>query len=120
MCDSAGIASSPFRPHPRQRLWQLAGIAAAVTAVASLRLVFGASNLQGLLFVVITAVVAWRIGTRAGLASAVMGLIASHAVRVVANPAPGSNGALALLSPLGLPGNRADALLMIEQHPAAK
>ena len=55
--------------------------------MASLRLVFGASNLQGLLFVVITAVVAWRIGTRAGLASAVMGLIASHAVRVVANPA---------------------------------
>lgn len=36
---------------------------------------------------------------------------------VVATPAPGSTGMLSLLAPLGISGNRADALLLIERKP---
>jgi hypothetical protein len=35
---------------------------------------------------------------------------------VVASPAPGATGILSMLSPLGISGNRADALLMIEHR----
>lgn len=78
----------------RPRLVQLATIAAAVTAVAALRLVLGPFSLQGILFVVITAVAAWRIGVRVGLASAILGVLAYHALRAAAEPSiltnPGS------------------------------
>jgi len=39
---------------------------------------------------------------------------------VVANPAPGSAGPLSLLSPLGLPSSRADALLLVEHREKLK
>lgn len=86
MCDSAAITA--FSPSAGQRptLTQFAGLAASVAAVASLRLVLGPFALQGILFVIITGVAAWRIGVRAGLAAAVMGLVVSHAFRVSDDP----------------------------------
>jgi hypothetical protein len=36
---------------------------------------------------------------------------------VVANPAPGASGLMSVLTPLGIAGNRADALVMIEHRP---
>jgi hypothetical protein len=62
-------------------------------------------------------VVSWRLAERFRWPASDVLLLSCG---VVANPAPGATGALSLLSPLGLAGSRADALLMIEQHPAAK
>ena len=62
-------------------------------------------------------VVSWRLSERFRWPASEVLLLSCG---VVANPAPGSTGALSLLSPLGLGGSRADALLMIDQHPAAK
>jgi hypothetical protein len=62
-------------------------------------------------------VVSWRLSERFRWPASEVLLLSCG---VVANPAPGSTSALSLLSPLGLGGSRADALLMIEQHAAAK
>ncbi len=65
---------------------RLALLVLVIGAVAALRLVFGPFSLQGLLFVAVTAVAAWRMGTRAGLLSAVLGLVAAHVMRFIAAP----------------------------------
>jgi PAS domain S-box-containing protein len=94
MCDSADIAPRVPFVGDRPSFAQLAVIAAAVAAVASLRIVVGPSNFQGLLFVIVTAVAAWRVGVRAGVAATLLGLLAAHVLRVVADPSiltnPGS------------------------------
>jgi PAS domain S-box-containing protein len=65
---------------------QLIFIVVAITAIASLRFLFGPFSLQGVLFVGVVAIAAWRVGPAAGLLAAVGGLLASHVLRVVANP----------------------------------
>ncbi len=64
-------------PAARPRWVEPAAVVAAVVAVASLRLIFGQFALQGVLFVMVAGVMAWRIGTRAGSLAAVLGLFAA-------------------------------------------
>ena len=65
---------------------QITMIALAVLAVMSLRFLAGPFALQGVLYVLVTGVVTWRIGVRAGLMSAVLGVIAAHLQRVIVDP----------------------------------
>jgi PAS domain S-box-containing protein len=65
---------------------QIAMIAIAVVAIASLRFAVGSFALQGVLYVAVTAVSAWRIGVNAGLLSVIFGFVAAHAQRIIANP----------------------------------
>ena len=65
---------------------QITMIALAVLAVMSLRFLAGPFPLQGVLYVLVTGVVTWRIGVRAGLMSAVLGVIAAHLQRVIVDP----------------------------------
>jgi hypothetical protein len=58
--------------------------------------------------------VSWRLSERFRWPSSDVLLLSCG---VVANPAPGTNGALSLLAPLGMASNRADALLMIDPKP---
>jgi signal transduction histidine kinase len=77
------LLGPPEDPGPSR----LGGIVLAVIGVALLRAIFGPFRLQGVLFVVVTAVVAWTIGPRTGLLSALLGIAASHVMRFIAAPA---------------------------------
>jgi PAS domain S-box-containing protein len=70
----------------RPRWVELATVVAAVVAVASLRVIFGQFALQGVLFVVVSAIFAWRIGTRAGSLAALLGLVASVGLSLALQP----------------------------------
>ncbi|MGE3507352.1 MAG: ATP-binding protein [Vicinamibacterales bacterium] len=59
-------------------------LAMAIVGVGALHFVFGPSSLQGILFVAITAVVAWHVGPVAGLVAMMLGAVVAHAIRVLA------------------------------------
>ena len=72
---------------------ELASVAAAVAVVASLRLIFGQFDLPGVLFVVVAAVFSWRVGTRAGILAALLGLGAAVGLSIALQPGLRANPA---------------------------
>jgi GAF domain-containing protein len=78
--------SSFHAPRERPSPGQLIAIVFAVAAVGSLRFVFGPFRLQGVLFVAVTAVAAWRIGPRTGLLAALLGIITAQVLRYIQTP----------------------------------
>ncbi len=61
--------------------------AAAIVGVMSLRFLVGPFPLQGLLYVAVVAVAAWRGGVATGVVATLMGAVAAHAQRFMLEPA---------------------------------